>query len=950
MGKQPMKRKHRDSLTSSDDDEKGSKEQDATKDCQSAGRKQDGNSQESCAEKWENCAFPTINDVSHSTHQIKKPLLAKKQATDRETRTESVSLPFHGGHCSSKAKHFISGKYYTARGNETVERGSSKPFNTNNAVTQRKEESSKGKRHEKSSQRSSDTLKKQLMSPSLVSAEQKARAQNVLSRRCRAEKPQRTGKDSKPIKSREPSKTSYICKNSVWQKREEVAKQKHQQHLEDKWKVTKRLCAPAKTPSSTTKQSSASGKHTTSVSSSHTMKNVTSVPQNVTLESHKTAKPSSAQQQARPVASPLPADFKIPKIVPPRPVRCAGDGSDAPTASRNLKHKTELSKTGSTVSSSKPGTVQPAHGCLDAARSFSPEGEDERSSLSGCPPATLDAVTEPWCDQMQVVEELHLARSEKRLEVKVMQSYGELTCMDIVPPEEGAASTQCEQPPRNHLILVLDTNILLSHLDYVKKIESHGLGAMGFPVVLIPWVVLQEMDSLKKNLSGSVAHLAVHAISYIYNSLKSRKPHLWGQSMQQAAKSSNGLNAENNDDRVLQCCLQYQSLYPDCALILCTNDKNLCSKALLSGVRAFSKNDLEAEFGKSRHGFQNIKPHVTPQVSSPMLSTNCTSVQPQRQERTDLSVGLREKDDKQPSTCLSGCISQLQDCLQEVLSDVLEAEMKAAYDDLWLEIVYLKPPWTLHDVLLCLKKHWIAVFGQIVPRKKLQTVVNLIKFFNSGETVDCSAIEEALQEAKELVTAFEKSSSRVPSALARMDNIFNKEEPQGESPACDVVMSDDDEDKQPMSVQFSHQEVWTLFENMWSNVVQISGEVFRALGFDLVTRQSAQPVGGPPPPQDALVCLHNLSSMVSQLLQALSSVVSSAPGLQEVQALLSVFHSNAILNVDSRLTANDLLDCVSQQDYRDKLRVGWSKFVELKGMLDCCIETTGQHTSFPMLS
>lgn len=33
---------------------------------------------------------------------------------------------------------------------------------------------------------------------------------------------------------------------------------------------------------------------------------------------------------------------------------------------------------------------------------------------------------------------------------------------------------------------------------------------------------------------------------------------------------SDGLNAENNDDRVLQCCLQYQSLYPECAVILCT--------------------------------------------------------------------------------------------------------------------------------------------------------------------------------------------------------------------------------------------------------------------------------------------------------------------------------------------------------------------------------------------
>lgn len=45
---------------------------------------------------------------------------------------------------------------------------------------------------------------------------------------------------------------------------------------------------------------------------------------------------------------------------------------------------------------------------------------------------------------MQVVEELHLARSEKRLDMNVMHSYGDITGMDIDPPEEGAVSTHCK--------------------------------------------------------------------------------------------------------------------------------------------------------------------------------------------------------------------------------------------------------------------------------------------------------------------------------------------------------------------------------------------------------------------------------------------------------------------------------------------------------------------------
>lgn len=67
----------------------------------------------------------------------------------------------------------------------------------------------------------------------------------------------------------------------------------------------------------------------------------------------------------------------------------------------------------------------------------------------------------------------------------------------------------------------------------------HVLLGLGFPVIVIPWMGLQEMNSLKRrrSLSGSVAHLATPAISYIYNCLRSPEPLLWGQSMQQDAES-----------------------------------------------------------------------------------------------------------------------------------------------------------------------------------------------------------------------------------------------------------------------------------------------------------------------------------------------------------------------------------------------------------------------------
>ncbi|XP_034386297.1 transcriptional protein SWT1 isoform X2 [Cyclopterus lumpus] len=919
--------------------EKSSKEQDVTENYKSGKRKQDV--KKSCSAKPEKCAFSTVKDPSQSTRHIKNTVyrLSRTQATDLK--------PVYKQEECTKTKFESSDKHITVRC-KTVKKETSKPSNNAGTVPQRTEKTFKGSTKKTTSHRSTSKFKKQRMSPSLVSAEQNEQRQNVLTRKCRAENERWTSKN------REPNKSSSVSQDSSWKKKRDLFSKMCKRHRENE--AERSLCTEAKTPSvSTTEHSSTSSKQTTSVSSSNVVKNVRTIPGNVPLMSYMTVKSSSVQEQICRGESHMPLQF------PPSPVDSTSDNNNASSSNGNLKHGTEPSDSRPSRSNAMQRRVQQAPCCLDATPSSSSEGQDKRSFSSSQLLVLSHTVTELWHDQMQVVEELHLARSEKRLEVNILQIYGELTCMDIDPPKEGAADAQCKQAPRQALILVLDTNILISHLDYVKNIKSHGLGAVGFPIVLIPWVVLQELDSLKRGrgMSGSVGHLAAPAISYIHNSLKKPGTDLWGQSMQQAVESSNGQNAENNDDRVLLCCLQYQSLYPECALILCTNDKNLCSKALLSGVNALSKNDLEEEIRKSRHDFhppQNTRslvlPHVSPHLSSPMQSRCFTPAQPHSQERTGLSgegkdnklLSTREDEEK---TKVNPSRSELSDCLRDVLSDVLEVEMKTVYEELWLEIVYLKPPWTLQDVLHCLKKHWIAVFGHVVPRRQLHTVLFLIKFFNSGFTANYSTTSAAVQQAKELVNVFRKSSRLVPSAISIMDNIYNKLQLQREAPACDVVMNDNDEEKQSTSAQVSHQEVWALFENMWLYLYHRSSEVFKALGFDHHTMQRPQLVGGPPPPQDALVCLHKLSAMVSQLLQAFSSVLSSAPGLEEGQALLSIIHSNKIVDMDSRLTAKDLLDCFSRQDYREKLMNGGNQLTGLKELLDRCIGTAGQPLTFP---
>ena len=235
------------------------------------------------------------------------------------------------------------------------------------------------------------------MSRCLVAAAPLKKLQDVQKKKSRVEEPPRTENDSSTIKTREPSKTASVSKDSQWQKRSELFEEMCKRHRENKTKRS--VCTEAKTPSASSNKHSS----TTSVSSSNVWKSVFTVPGNVTSVSHKTVTSSSSSASA----SPLSISFKIPKKVQPRPVVSTGGNNKAVSTNRNLTHGTERLDSGASTSTSKQETVQQAHSCLDVAPSFSSEAQHKRSSLSGPVPslsgpvpAASHTVTEPRYDQV----------------------------------------------------------------------------------------------------------------------------------------------------------------------------------------------------------------------------------------------------------------------------------------------------------------------------------------------------------------------------------------------------------------------------------------------------------------------------------------------------------------------------------------------------------------------
>nr|XP_030135324.3 transcriptional protein SWT1 isoform X2 [Taeniopygia guttata] len=350
-------------------------------------------------------------------------------------------------------------------------------------------------------------------------------------------------------------------------------------------------------------------------------------------------------------------------------------------------------------------------------------------------PPLQDSQSTETDQEMQIVEDLHVARVEKRMALSVVQTCGELTSMEIDLPEQDLNISAGAFSSGLNILVVIDTNVMISHLEFVRSLKSEDIPGVDRLTLIIPWVVLQELDNLKKGkMLQHVRDKAIPAVQFIYKCLKSQDSKLWGQSMQLASQKIYGLSNENNDDRVLQCCLQYQNLFPQALVVLCTDDKNLCNKAIVSEVKAFCKADLVT-------ALQNVNAN-RPQNSEKL-----------QQPEQDTEFG-KTRADADFTAQFPNMLPDLEKNLGEALSCILETEMKLAFGNLWMEILYLKPPWTLANLLKCYKKHWMAVFGYVVPRSLLSTIECLSKHLDADKPFDSSTVRILLQESKTLLHAF----------------------------------------------------------------------------------------------------------------------------------------------------------------------------------------------------
>lgn len=162
----------------------------------------------------------------------------------------------------------------------------------------------------------------------------------------------------------------------------------------------------------------------------------------------------------------------------------------------------------------------------------------------------------------------------------------------FVPTDMSSANEVPNSSDRTHIAyLVVDTNFILSHLTLLNDLELllHQK-YMGAYQIVIPKQVVHELDGLKdanKTIDSkhSISHLARSAIDWCYLHFHESIPTVAGQRLHERI-DKNALK----DNAILDCCLYFQNVENggNNMVVLLSNDKNLCVKALVNNILTIS--------------------------------------------------------------------------------------------------------------------------------------------------------------------------------------------------------------------------------------------------------------------------------------------------------------------------------------------------------------------------
>ena len=286
-----------------------------------------------------------------------------------------------------------------------------------------------------------------------------------------------------------------------------------------------------------------------------------------------------------------------------------------------------------------------------------------------------------------------------------------------------SSSNQAVVMQTNSLILVIDTNVLLSNLSFLMELRTILFPNISKILFLIPWVVLQELDYIKSS-NPSLNKSAREAISFLHQEFRDSSKNVIGQTMDEDLAFVQKLPSVrfNNDDRILHCCLEQTKKWNgvNVLVVMFTNDKNLVTKCDVNSASVVSRKNI-LHFLRGLTPPQNCVP-LSPPPAAPTPSSahqnNATQYSSVPDTRSDPVSAAG-------NTTYTEALDFTISTARPLLIVLIEDKMKIIFGDLWIQICFVKPPWSMLDVLSLLEKHWIAVFTDFSVRNVFESIAGL---------------------------------------------------------------------------------------------------------------------------------------------------------------------------------------------------------------------------------
>lgn len=263
-------------------------------------------------------------------------------------------------------------------------------------------------------------------------------------------------------------------------------------------------------------------------------------------------------------------------------------------------------------------------------------------------------------------------------------------------------------------LFVVDTNFIISHLDILEDLRSSF--STYHHTIMIPRYTIRELDGLKTEIASKeknclglkktrhIGEAARKGNTWIYSNLANMDSGVMGQKLTQRME----INVVK-DDAILDCCIYFKERQ-NCFVILLSNDKNLCLKALTEDILTVSyRTGMTGELIAKTAFEENAFRYGTINGSQEDLFQGTTS---KHQDNTGMIQTKYSLDE-----AASKIFHEIVLAVLDSITHIMHIEYGDSIDCLDFDSSKLK---NLTDASKCVFKYWISVFSEYFRGGKLR--------------------------------------------------------------------------------------------------------------------------------------------------------------------------------------------------------------------------------------